>query len=313
MFSFNKRKKLPRDAAPLAQKLTKTRGSLFGGLVNLLQGRAIDEDLLEDLEAHLLMADVGVEVTTAVLSALRNSVDARRAADTNAVCAELHRILVDILIPCEAPLIVSDAQPFVILVTGVNGVGKTTTIGKIAQQLSQAGQSVLLAAGDTFRAAAVQQLAQWADRLDVPLVRQGDGADSASVIFDGLQAARARGVDVLIADTAGRLHTQDGLMAELQKIKRVLGKLDPDAPHETLLVVDGGTGQNAVNQTQQFHAQVGITGIAVTKLDGTAKGGVLFALAHRFGIPVRFIGVGESADDLRPFEAGAFVEALLGE
>jgi fused signal recognition particle receptor len=313
VFSFSKRKKIPHDAAPLAQKLIKTRGSLFGGLVNLFQGRAIDEDLLEDLEAHLLMADVGVEVTAAVLSALRNSVDARRVDDTGAVREELRRILVDILAPCEAPLIVADAQPFVILVTGVNGVGKTTTIGKIAQQLSQAGQSVLLAAGDTFRAAAVEQLAQWAERLNVPLVRQGDGADSASVIFDGLQAARARGVDVLIADTAGRLHTQDGLMAELQKIKRVLGKLDPEAPHETLLVVDGGTGQNAVNQTQQFHAQVGITGIAVTKLDGTAKGGVLFALADRFGIPVRFIGVGETADDLRSFEAQAFVEALLDE
>ena len=312
MFSFNRRKQVPHDAVPLAQKLTKTRGGLFGGLANLFQGRAIDEELLEDLEAHLLMADVGVEVTAAVLSALRKSVDARNAADVGAVRAELRRILVDILTPCEEPLTVSDAQPFVILVAGVNGVGKTTTIGKIAQQLKQAGQSVLLAAGDTFRAAAVEQLAQWATRLDVPLVRQGEGADSASVIFDGLQAAKARGVDVLIADTAGRLHTQEGLMAELQKIKRVLGKLDPDAPHETLLVVDGGTGQNAVSQTQQFHAQMGITGIAVTKLDGTAKGGVLFALAHRFGIPVRFIGVGEAAEDLRPFEAQAFVDALLG-
>jgi len=312
VFSFNKRKKVPHDAVPLAQKLIKTRGGLFGGLANLFQGRAIDEELLEDLEAHLLMADVGVEVTAAVLSALRKSVDARNAADVGAVRAELRRILVDILTPCEEPLTISDAQPFVILVAGVNGVGKTTTIGKIAQQLKQAGQSVLLAAGDTFRAAAVEQLAQWATRLDVPLVRQGEGADSASVIFDGLQAAKARGVDVLIADTAGRLHTQEGLMAELQKIKRVLGKLDPDAPHETLLVVDGGTGQNAVSQTQQFHAQMGITGIAVTKLDGTAKGGVLFALAHRFGIPVRFIGVGEAAEDLRPFEAQAFVDALLG-
>jgi len=312
VFSFNRRKKVPQDTVPLAQKLTKTRSGLFGGLVNLFQGRAIDEDLLEDLEAQLLMADVGMEVTTAVLGALRKSVDARSTADTGAVRAELRRILVDILTPCEKPLTISDAQPFVILVAGVNGVGKTTTIGKITQQLKQAGQSVLLAAGDTFRAAAVEQLAQWATRLDVPLVRQGEGADSASVIFDGLQAAKARGVDVLIADTAGRLHTQEGLMAELQKIKRVLGKLDPNAPHETLLVVDGGTGQNAVSQTQQFHAQMGITGIAVTKLDGTAKGGVLFALAHRFGIPVRFIGVGEAAEDLRSFEANAFVDALLG-
>ena len=313
MFSFKKRNKVPQDAASLAQKLTKTRGSLLGGLASLLQGRAIDEDLLEDLEAHLLMADVGVEVTGAVMSALRKSVDARRVDEVGAVRAELHRILVDILLPCEEPLIISDAKPFVILVTGVNGVGKTTTIGKITQQLKQAGQSVLLAAGDTFRAAAVEQLAQWAERLDVPLVRQGAGADSASVIYDGLQAAQARGVDVLIADTAGRLHTQDNLMAELQKIKRVLSKLDVDAPHETLLVVDGGTGQNAVSQTEQFHAQMGITGIAVTKLDGTAKGGVLFALAHRFGIPVRFIGVGETADDLRPFAAESFVEALLAE
>ncbi len=313
MFSFKRRKKVPGAAPALAEKLTRTRGGLFGGLINLFQGRAIDEDLLEDLEAHLLTADVGVEVTTAVITALRQSVDARRVSDTDAVRAELRRILLDILAPCEAPLEITDARPFVILVTGVNGVGKTTTIGKLAQQLKQGGQSVLLAAGDTFRAAAVEQLAQWAARLDVPLVRQGDGADAASVAFDGLQAAKARGIDVLIADTAGRLHTQDGLMAELQKIKRVLGKLDADAPQETLLVVDGGTGQNAVSQTQQFHAQVGITGLVVTKLDGTAKGGVLFALAHRFGIPVRFIGVGESAGDLQPFDAQTFVDALLAE
>ncbi len=313
MFSFRKSAKVPPadEAPPLADKLKRTRRGLFGGLLDLFRQPEVDQDLLEDLEAHLLQCDVGVEVTGEVIEALGDAVSRREAADGAAVRARLREMLCTILAPCAVPLEIAGARPFVILVTGVNGVGKTTTIGKMAGALQAGGQSVMLAAGDTFRAAAVEQLAEWAERLSLPLISQGSGADSASVIYDALQAARSRDVDVLIADTAGRLHTQDGLMAELQKIKRVLGKLDSGAPHEVMLVVDGGTGQNAVSQVRQFHRSVGVTGLAVTKLDGTAKGGVLFALAHHFAIPVRFIGVGESAADLRVFDAEAFVDALL--
>jgi fused signal recognition particle receptor len=282
----------------------------LGGLFS--RNPRLDDDLLDEIETALLVADVGVPATTALLDDLRKRMKAREFADAAALLEALRGDLVAMLEPVAVPLAVDpSALPFVVLTVGVNGVGKTTTIGKLAKRFKDEGRSLMLAAGDTFRAAAVAQLQAWGERNGVPVVAQGQDADAAAVAYDALQSAKARGVEVLVADTAGRLHTQQGLMAELGKIRRVLGKLDPDAPHEVLMVIDGTTGQNALSQLRQFHAAVGVTGLVVTKLDGTAKGGVVFALAREFGIPIRFAGIGERPEDLRVFDARAFVDALL--
>ena len=284
----------------------------MAGFGNLILGRKrIDADLLEEIESQLLMADVGVEATTEIVASLTERVSRKELNDGPALMAALREALGDILTPCEAPLNVSSASPYVILMVGVNGVGTTTTIGKLARRFQAEGRSVMLAAGDTFRAAAVEQLQHWGERHQVPVIAQHTGADSASVIYDALQAAQARKVDVLIADTAGRLSNKSHLMDELAKVVRVMGKLDGAAPHEVMLVLDAGTGQNALNQAAQFREAVGVTGITLTKLDGTAKGGVIFAIARRLGLPIRFIGVGESAEDLRPFAAVEFIDALF--
>ncbi len=281
-------------------------------VADLLPGRRIDDALLEELETRLLEADVGVEATADILAELHRKVARAELADAKALEAALADALVAILKPVERPLAVDRSKkPFVILVVGVNGSGKTTTIGKLARRLKGENLSVLLAAGDTFRAAAVEQLAVWAERNGVPIVAQATGADPAAVVFDALQSAKARGIDVLLADTAGRLHTQSHLMDELAKIARVIRRLDPEAPHEVLLVLDASLGQNAVRQAEQFSRAIGVTGIAVTKLDGTAKGGVVVAIAKRFGLPVRFVGVGEQAEDFGIFDARAYVEGLL--
>jgi fused signal recognition particle receptor len=290
------------------------RGSSFARSFSGLFSRnpKLDDDLLDEIETALITADVGVGATTELIESLRKRMKAREFADANALLAALRADLLAMLKPVAQPLqIDTQAQPFVLLTVGVNGVGKTTTIGKLAKRFKDENRPLMLAAGDTFRAAAVAQLQAWGDRNGVPVVAQGQNADAASVAFDALQAAKARGTQVLIADTAGRLHTQQGLMAELGKIKRVLQKLDPAAPHEVLMVIDGTTGQNALSQLRQFHAAVGVTGLVVTKLDGTAKGGVVFALAREFGIPIRFAGIGERPEDLRVFDAEAFVDALL--
>lgn len=294
--------------------LSKTRAGLAEGLGTLfLGGKRLDDTLLEELETRLLVADVGLDATRRILDGLTEKLGRKDLLTPEVVMNTLAMDMTALLAPCEQPLrIPGDSKPFVILVVGINGAGKTTTIGKLAHRLKAEGRSVLLAAGDTFRAAAVEQLQTWGARNDVPVVAQHTGADSASVIFDAVAAGQARGMDVVIADTAGRLHTQSNLMQELAKIKRVLAKLDPAAPHEVLLVVDGGTGQNALNQAQQFHQAVGLTGVAITKLDGTAKGGMLFAIAQKLGVPIRFIGVGEAIEDLQPFVAHDFVAALLG-
>ncbi len=292
------------------------RGSGFArGLASLFtRNPALDEDLLEEIETALLVADVGVTATTELVDGLRRRMKRREFADARALFSALRADLLAMLAPIAVPLVIDPtAKPFVILTVGVNGVGKTTTIGKLAKRFQDEGHALMLAAGDTFRAAAVEQLKAWGERNGVPVVAQGSGADAASVAFDALQAARARGLDVLIADTAGRLHTQAGLMAELGKIKRVLGKLDDAAPHEVLLVIDGTTGQNALSQLRQFREAAGVTGLVVTKLDGSAKGGVLFALAREFGVPIRFVGLGERLEDLRVFDPEAFVDALLPE
>jgi len=282
------------------------------GLGALLLGRkAIDAELYEELETRLLLADVGVETCGEVIAELTARVKRRDLKDAAALREELRALLVERLRPCQQELPVPPGKPQVILVIGVNGVGKTTTIGKLAHRLRQQGRTLLLAAGDTFRAAAVEQLQVWGERNGVPVIAQGTGADSASVIFDAIQSARARALDVVIADTAGRLHTKDNLMAELAKVRRVMAKLDPDAPHETLLVLDAGTGQNAVAQMRQFGAAVPVTGVVLTKLDGTAKGGVIFALCREFGVPIRFVGLGEGVGDLQEFDAELFVEGLL--
>lgn len=284
----------------------------LGGLFS--RNPRLDEDLLDEIETALLTADVGVPATTALIDSLRKRMKLREFADANALLQALRADLIALLVPVAVPLqIDTTARPFVVLTVGVNGVGKTTTIGKLARRFKEQGHPLMLAAGDTFRAAAVAQLQTWGERNGVPVIAQGQDADPASVAFDALQAAKARGIEVLIADTAGRLHTQQGLMAELGKIRRVLGKLDPAAPHEVLMVIDGTTGQNALSQLRQFHAAVGVTGLVVTKLDGTAKGGVVFALAREFGIPIRFAGIGERPEDLRVFDAEAFVDALLPE
>lgn len=299
----------------LKQGLSKTSASLGEGMASLFLGKkAIDDDLLEDLETRLLTADVGVEATTAIIGNLTKRVARKELADSGALYKALQDELTALLKPVEQPLkIDSGKQPYVILVVGVNGAGKTTTIGKLAKKLQQDGKKVMLAAGDTFRAAAVEQLQVWGERNQISVIAQHTGADSASVIFDAVQAAKARGMDVLIADTAGRLHTKDNLMEELKKVRRVIGKLDETAPHEVLLVLDAGTGQNAISQAKQFNQTVNLTGLALTKLDGTAKGGVIFALAKQFALPIRYIGVGEGIDDLRTFEAEAFVQALFAE
>ena len=301
--------------ARLKQGLSKTSTSIGEGMASLFLGKkAIDDDLLDELETRLLTADVGVEATGAIMQNLSRRVSRKELADSGALYKALQEELASLLKPVEQPLqIDTGKQPFVILVVGVNGVGKTTTIGKLAKKLQLEGKKVMLAAGDTFRAAAVEQLQIWGERNNISVIAQHTGADSASVIFDAVQAAKARGMDVLIADTAGRLHTKDNLMEELKKVRRVMGKLDDSAPHEVLLVLDAGTGQNAINQTKQFNQAVELTGLVLTKLDGTAKGGVIFALAKQFGTPIRYIGVGEGIDDLRAFEADAFVSALFAE
>ncbi|MEM7208525.1 MAG: signal recognition particle-docking protein FtsY [Pseudomonadota bacterium] len=314
LFSFRKKKAQndadtsePKDEA-LGNKLTQTRSTFASRVVGFLRSAPkLDDELLEELEDQLISADVGVDATQHIVAELTNRASQGDPVET------LAGILREMLQVCEQPLQIESGQsPFVILVVGVNGAGKTTTIGKIANQLQAGGLSVMLAAGDTFRAAAIEQLQTWGERNHVPVVAQQQGSDSASVIYDAIESARARGVDVLIADTAGRLHTQAGLMDELAKVRRVIGKVDETAPHETLLVLDGGTGQNALRQAREFTNALSVSGLAITKLDGTAKGGVLFSLARELGLPVRFIGVGESVDDLRVFDAAAFVDALLG-
>ena len=318
IFSFLKRQKKERDAAPeaaapLEKKLTRTRSRFRDNLLDFMLGnKPIDADLLEELESQLIMADVGIDATSRVMKSLNQQVSRSEVGDSDALRKALQQELTELLRPVEQPLEIPDSDgPFVILVVGVNGSGKTTTIGKLAKQLQDGGKSVMLAAGDTFRAAAVEQLQTWGERNDVPVIAQGTGSDSASVIFDAVQSAKARNIDVLIADTAGRLHTQNNLMDELQKVKRVMGKVDSTAPHETLIVLDGGTGQNALNQAQQFHEAMQLTGMVVTKLDGTAKGGVIFAIAEKLGLPIRFIGVGEQVADLEVFEAERYVNALV--
>ena len=294
-------------------KLWKTRASLTEGLSALLKGRVIDDDLYEELETSLLMADLGIETTNMVIAKLREEAKLRELHDAALLKKRLQQILTDLLRPCEAPLDVTARKPFVILMVGVNGAGKTTTIGKLARKYKDQGLKVMLAAGDTFRAAAVEQLKEWGKRAEVPVISQPTGSDSASVLFDALTSARSRGMDVLICDTAGRLQNKSQLMEELKKIVRVLKKQDEAVPHEVLLVLDASTGQNAVSQTKLFSEAAQVTGLCLTKLDGTAKGGVIFALADKFKLPLRFVGLGEKAEDLREFKAEPFVEALLRE
>ncbi len=300
--------------ARLGTALGRTRGRLVDGLAKLLSGRAkVDDALLEELEDLLLSADVGVSVSERIVDGIRRRTGQNDCDTVEAVFSSVREDMLEVLNPVAQGLHVPVRRPlpFVILVVGVNGAGKTTTIGKLARWLNSGGHTVMLAAGDTFRAAAIEQLSSWGERNDVPVIRQHTGSDSASVIYDALQAATARQFDVLIADTAGRLHTQTNLMEELKKVRRVINKLDPDAPHEVLLVLDAGTGQNALSQAAQFQQAVGVTGICVTKLDGTAKGGVVLAIADSLGVPIRFVGVGEGIGDFREFDAREFVEALL--
>jgi len=298
---------------PLEQRLADTRRQLGQRLGALLSGRSsIDESLLDEIETTLITSDIGVKAALEIVENLRMAIRNKAISEPGQVLPAVQAELYELIEPCEQFLAVDESRkPFVILMVGVNGAGKTTTIGKLAQRFKEDGLSVMLAAGDTFRAAAVEQLKSWGDRNGVPVVAQATGADSAAVIFDALQSAKARNIDVLIADTAGRLHTQHNLMEELKKIRRVMARLDESAPHETMLVVDAGTGQNALNQAREFNAAVSVTGITITKLDGTARGGVLFGIAHELGVPIRFIGVGESAKDLRPFDAGTFINAIL--
>lgn len=322
MFGFGKRKKAEGEAPEettqtglmgrLRRGLSRTREVLNTDIRDLIATRKIDDELLEEIETQLLVADVGVEATQTIIGDLTRRVSRKELKDGEALLAALKEEMERLLEPASEPLEIPDSiRPYVILMVGINGAGKTTTIGKLAKRLQGQGASVMLAAGDTFRAAAVEQLQVWGERNDIPVIAQHTGADSASVIYDAFEAAKARRVDVLIADTAGRLHTQSNLMEELKKVKRVLGKLDPEAPHEVMLVVDAGTGQNALNQAEQFRNAVGVTGITLTKLDGTAKGGIIFAIAKKLGLPIRFVGVGEGIDDLRSFDADEFVEALL--
>ncbi|HEM7953658.1 TPA: signal recognition particle-docking protein FtsY [Citrobacter koseri] len=297
--------------ARLKRSLLKTKENLGSGFISLFRGKKIDDDLFEELEEQLLIADVGVETTRKIIANLTEGASRKQLHDAEALYGLLKDEMGDILAKVDEPLNIEGKTPFVILMVGVNGVGKTTTIGKLARQFEQQGKSVMLAAGDTFRAAAVEQLQVWGQRNNIPVIAQHTGADSASVIFDAIQAAKARNVDVLIADTAGRLQNKAHLMEELKKIVRVMKKLDEDAPHEVMLTIDASTGQNAISQAKLFHEAVGLTGITLTKLDGTAKGGVIFSVADQFGIPIRYIGVGERIEDLRPFKADDFIEALF--
>ncbi|WP_410688125.1 signal recognition particle-docking protein FtsY [Citrobacter europaeus] len=297
--------------ARLKRSLLKTKENLGSGFISLFRGKKIDDDLFEELEEQLLIADVGVETTRKIIANLTEGASRKQLKDAEALYGLLKDEMGEILAKVDEPLNVDGKTPFVILMVGVNGVGKTTTIGKLARQFEQQGKSVMLAAGDTFRAAAVEQLQVWGQRNNIPVIAQHTGADSASVIFDAIQAAKARNVDVLIADTAGRLQNKSHLMEELKKIVRVMKKLDEDAPHEVMLTIDASTGQNAISQAKLFHEAVGLTGITLTKLDGTAKGGVIFSVADQFGIPIRYIGVGERIEDLRPFKADDFIEALF--
>lgn len=293
--------------------LAKTRASFTAGIANLILGKKIlDSETLDLIETHLLSADVGVDATSALINHLTQKLARKELSDTDAALQVLKDDMIAMLKPCAIPLVINtDHAPFVILVIGINGSGKTTTIGKVANYLKAVNHQVMLAAGDTFRAAAIEQLQVWGERNQVPVVAQQPGADPAAVIYDAMESAKARKMDVLIADTAGRLHTQNHLMDELKKVRRVLAKLDATAPHETLLILDASIGQNALNQAKQFHAAMGVTGLVITKLDGTAKGGIIFAIAKQLGLPIRFIGVGEGIDDLRPFVAEDFVAALF--
>jgi len=324
MFGFKKDKSSDKASAEestqktglfarLKAGLAKTRTSLTEGIETLIKGKkVIDDELLEEIETLLLTADVGVEATQTIINDLTARIKRNQLSDSDALMSALHEDMAALLAGSSKPLVIpEDMRPFVILMIGINGVGKTTTIGKLASRLQQEGKSVMLAAGDTFRAAAVEQLEEWGKRNNIPVIAQHGKADSASVIFDAIESARSRKIDVLIADTAGRLHTQANLMEELKKIKRVMTKLDVNAPHETMLVVDASTGQNALAQAKQFHDAIGITGLTISKLDGTAKGGIVFAIARQLGLPIRFIGVGESIEDLRVFDSEQFVDALL--
>lgn len=299
----------------LKRGLSKTGSALSEGLGNLFLGhREIDDDLLEDIETQLIMSDVGIEATQKIVENLTQQVARKELDSARTLLKSLKAELADVLKPSEAPLVIDGSKkPYVILMIGVNGVGKTTTIGKLAKRFQQQKKTVMLAAGDTFRAAAVEQLQVWGERNNVPVIAQHTGADSASVIFDAIQAAKARNADVLIADTAGRLHNKEGLMEELKKVVRVMKKLDESAPHEVMLVLDAGTGQNALSQAKHFGEAIGVTGITLTKLDGTAKGGIIFAISHQLNLPIRYIGVGEKIEDLRTFEAKEFVEALFDD
>ena len=303
----------PQSKISFGQRMRSALSRTGEGIGSLFLGtKVIDETLLEELETSLIMADVGIETTTKIIAELTKQLDRKSLKDGAALKDALHEILLNKLAASEGEINFDGCEkPFVMFVVGVNGVGKTTTIGKLASRLKRQGKSVMLAAGDTFRAAAVEQLQVWGERNAVPVIAQHTGADSASVVFDGIQAAKSRGADVIIADTAGRLHNKSNLMEELKKVKRVASKIDEHAPHEILLVLDAGTGQNAVAQMSEFNQVVGVTGIALTKLDGTAKGGIIFALADKFSVPIRYIGVGEGLDDLQPFNASEFVQALL--
>ncbi len=326
MFGFGKKKQNeaadpqvepqpPGMFGRLRDRLTRTRSSLVGGLGNLMLGRkAIDDEVLEELEMMLLTADVGVDATQQIIVDLTERVSRKQLGDSGALYAALREDMLKILAPASVPLVCdAEKQPYVILMVGINGVGKTTTIGKLAKKLQAEGKSVMLAAGDTFRAAAVEQLQVWGERNQIAVVAQPRASDPASVIFDAMESARAKQMDILIVDTAGRLHTQTNLMEELKKIRRVLARHDQSAPHEVMLVVDAGTGQNAITQAEQFNQAVGLTGLTLTKLDGTAKGGVLFAIANKLSVPIRFIGVGEGIEDLRAFDAEEFIDALFDE
>lgn len=297
----------------LTEKLAKTRRGFGDGMADFVLGKkALDSRMLDELETTLLSADVGIEATSEIIDTLQSQITRKAFSNTDALYLALSDVMTKLLEPCEQALTIdTEHKPYVILVVGINGAGKTTSIGKLAHHFQQQGKSVLLAAGDTFRAAAVEQLKEWGSRNDVPVVAQGTGADPASVIFDAIESASSKNIDVVIADTAGRLHTQDHLMDELKKIKRVMGKFDSSAPHETLLVMDAGFGQNGLQQAQQFHEAMALSGLAITKLDGTAKGGILFAIASKLKLPIRFIGVGEGIEDLRAFHAKSFVKALL--
>lgn len=301
-----------KDLDPLENRLHRTRSSLQKLFAILDHAKVIDDLLIEEIETALLMADMGVEVTDLIITRLKAGVEQSLIKTPSEVLPAVQAELFELIEPCESFMRIDETKkPYVVLMVGVNGVGKTTTIGKLAKRLKDEGKAVMLAAGDTFRAAAVEQLKVWGERNDIPVMAQDTGADAAAVIYDALHSATARGMDVLICDTAGRLHTQDNLMKELEKLARVMKKIDPTAPHEVLLVVDGTTGQNALKQAREFNEAIPLTGLVITKLDGTARGGVVFALAKHLNLPIRFIGVGESAKDLRPFDAGTFIHALL--